>query len=211
MRRIGEFCAVIIKEDIKFKWGCETRVDFLSEELIRKMNDAGCCNIKFGIESVVSRVQKTINKVIPIEKIKNIFNLVKLNGIEVIAYFSLGHPGESLSEMKETVDAIGGLRPDYMDVTLCSPIPGSRLFDIAVREGKIKKNFWEEVEEIKMMPIYAPGIVKLDQMRQLQRRAYRKFYFNCRYIFQEVRKIKTSSEFWDKARIAMLLWKEACR
>ena len=211
MSRVEGFCKRIVEEGIKFSWGCETRVDFLNEKLICLMKDAGCCNIKFGIESSVKRVQKAIGKIIAIDKAKTIFKFVKECKMDVIAYFSLGHPGERLSDMKETIHIIKELKPDYMDVTLCCPIPGSRLFDIAVREGKLPMDYWERVNEIGIMPIYNPDGVKLEDMRNLQKQAYRQFYFSFNYIFCQLCKIKSLRGLFSKIKIALLLWKEACR
>lgn len=211
MDRIENFCSGIIEEGIEFGWGCETRADFLSEGLIRLMKEAGCRNIKFGIESGVKRVQGAIGKIIPLDRVKVIFQLVRHYDMEVIAYFSLGHPGEKLSEMNKTIETVRELNPDYMDVTLCSPIPGSRLFDIAVEEGKISKDFWEKVDEIEIMPVYVPNDVKFEDIRKLQKYAYQRFYFNSSYLLCQLRKVKTLKELLDRSRIAFLLWKEACK
>lgn len=210
MERIKNLCKKIIFKGIEFKWGCETRIDFLDEELIRLMKMAGCQNIKFGIESGSRNVQRAIGKVVPVDKIKNIFKLVKRRKIDVIAYFSLGHPEEKLEDMKKTVELITQLGPDYMDVTLCVPIPGSRLFDIAVKEGKLPSDFWQKVNEIEIMPVYAPDGVTLEEMRNLQKEAYRKFYFNFYYIFCQLQKIKTLGDLYNKIKLAWLLWREAC-
>lgn len=174
------------------------------------MRDAGCCNIKMGIESMVERIQRIIGKVIPVDKIKSSFGLIKRYGMDRIAYFSLGHPGEKFSEMKETVNSIKKINPDYMDVTLCSPIPGSRLFDIAAREGKLPINFWSMVDKIKIMPIYVPDGITIKDMRQLQKLAYRKFYFSFRYFFHQLWRVKTLKELRHKIRLALLLWRDAC-
>lgn len=211
MNRIEGLCKRIIEEGIKFNWGCETRVDFLNERLVGLMKDAGCRNIKFGIESVVKRVQQAIRKVISIDKIKSVFQLVKHYGMDVIAYFSLGHPGEKLSEMNETTHFIKKLKPDYMDVTLCSPIPGSRLLDIAVKQGKTPIDFWSRVDEIDVMPVYIPDGVTLQDMRRLQKQAYRQFYFNSTYILYQLCRIRSFKEFRKKIEIASLLWRDACR
>ncbi len=209
-KRIKNLCEKIISNGIKFMWGCETRVDFLDEELIQLMKKAGCQNMKFGIESGVINVQQAIGKIISVDKIKNIFNLLNRHGVDVIAYFSLGHPKEQLQDMKETVELISKLRPDYMDVTLCAPIPGSRLFDIAVKEEKLPSDFWQKVNEIEIMPVYTPDGVTLEEMRSLQKEAYRKFYFNFYYIFCQLQKIKTLGDLYNKIKLAWFLWREAC-
>lgn len=211
MSRTEDLCQRVIEERIEFNWGCTTRVDFLNEKLICLMRKAGCSNIKFGIESGVRRVQQVIGKVVPIDKIMSTIQLIKRYGIDTIAYFSLGHPGETLSDMRQTTNLIKKIQPDYIEVFLCNPIPGSRLFDIAVEEGKLSADFWSLVDKIDIMPIYVPDGLNLKDMRELQKQAYRKFYFNSGYILFQLRKVKHFKELWNKARLALLLWKEACR
>lgn len=211
MDRVANLCVEIVKSGLEFGWGCETRADFLNEDLICLMKKAGCRNIKFGVESGVKRVQRSIGKVIPLERVKSIFKMVKNYDMEVIAYFSLGHPGENLSEMNKTIGVIKELDPDYMDVTLCSPVPGSRLFDIAVAEEKMPKDFWEKVNEIEIMPVYVPDGIRLEDMRKLQKHAYRQFYFNAGYMLYQLRKVKSFKELRDRIGIAFLLLKEACK
>ncbi|MBN2407392.1 MAG: B12-binding domain-containing radical SAM protein [Elusimicrobia bacterium] len=208
--RIEELCEKIAEQRIEFSWGCETRIDFISEDLLMRMKRAGCSNIKFGIESTVERVQKSIGKVLPKNRIKEVMKLVKSYGIEVIAYFSLGHPGENLEDMEETVYSVRELEPDYMDVTLCCPVPGSRLFGVAVKEGVIKSDFWKNVREIEELPVYAPAGVTAEQMRDLQKKAYRKYYFNFNYMLKQLLKTRSVRQLFKKIRMAFILWRDAC-
>ncbi|UCE08642.1 MAG: cobalamin-dependent protein, partial [bacterium] len=61
-KRVLEFCDKLIKENLGINWDCNTRVDVVDEELLKKMKAAGCNGIKVGIETGNERVLKLINK-----------------------------------------------------------------------------------------------------------------------------------------------------
>ncbi|HEX5414293.1 MAG TPA: radical SAM protein, partial [Chloroflexota bacterium] len=44
-------CELIIKEGLKIKWTCNSRVDYVDEEMLALMGKAGCWMISWGIES----------------------------------------------------------------------------------------------------------------------------------------------------------------
>ena len=50
MERVVRLCDEIINQGINIRWECRTRVDLISDELLRKMASAGCYRIRYGIE-----------------------------------------------------------------------------------------------------------------------------------------------------------------
>jgi radical SAM superfamily enzyme YgiQ (UPF0313 family) len=44
-------CELMIKENINIKWMCNSRVDYVDEEMLTMMGKAGCWLISWGIES----------------------------------------------------------------------------------------------------------------------------------------------------------------
>ncbi|KKL44459.1 hypothetical protein LCGC14_2365480, partial [marine sediment metagenome] len=44
-------CDEIIKRKLNLVWGCESRINHVNEELLRKMRKAGCLQVDFGVES----------------------------------------------------------------------------------------------------------------------------------------------------------------
>jgi len=44
-------CELILKEGLKIRWTCNSRVDFVDEEMLKMMGRSGCWMISWGIES----------------------------------------------------------------------------------------------------------------------------------------------------------------
>jgi len=176
--RTVNICNMILKRGIKIKWGCETRADMVDEKLLLLMKGAGCTNIRFGIESGDETIRRDIiGKNISNKRIVKTFKNMKKVGLESVGYFMLGHPKDTINDLEKTVDFAFQLEPDFVDFHLPIPIPGSRLFNIAVKEGKINGNVWDEFATgAEKMPVYVPDGLSFEEMVRMQRKSYRDFY-----------------------------------
>jgi len=96
----------LISMDTKISWGCDTRVDAITPELLSKMAGSGCKFIFFGIESGSKRMQKKMKKNIELEQAVKMIKESMDCGINPTASFILGHPSETLEELNETVEYI---------------------------------------------------------------------------------------------------------
>jgi radical SAM superfamily enzyme YgiQ (UPF0313 family) len=50
-QHVMDICNLLIEKGIKINWTCNSRVDYVDEELLAKMGQAGCWFISWGIES----------------------------------------------------------------------------------------------------------------------------------------------------------------
>ena len=64
-------------------WSCDSRVDTVSEEMLREMASSGCKKISFGVESGSDRILKLIKKNINVDQIKHAVALAKRSGIDI--------------------------------------------------------------------------------------------------------------------------------
>ncbi|MFW9940972.1 MAG: B12-binding domain-containing radical SAM protein [Candidatus Thorarchaeota archaeon] len=127
-----KFCMMFIENKLKIPWGCELRVDQITEEDAYLLKKAGCRLIATGIESASLEVlEKNLKYQDPTKVENGIINLKKEN-LPIQAYFVLGLPGETESTFKKTIDYIGKLpleRGDKINYFVATPYPGSRLWD----------------------------------------------------------------------------------
>ncbi len=136
-RFFRDFCKMFIDNDIKIPWGCELRIDIISDEDARMLKEAGCKLIATGIESASVKVLQNNFKIQDPELVKNGLVNIKKYNIPVQVYFVLGLPGETESTFAETINYIKDLHlndGDTLNYFIATPYPGSRLWDE-------KKNF----------------------------------------------------------------------
>jgi len=202
--RAKKICELIIKNDIKINWGCETRADAVDYQLLKLMKKAGCLNVRYGIEAGTERVRnQVIGKNISDRVIKDSVALTKKMGIMAIAYFMLGNPTETVSEIKQTLKFAKALNPDLVDFHLPIPIPGSRLLNIAIKEGKIDKDVWNKVVEQGTIPVYTSDSLNLKSLSRLQKFAYKKFYFDVFKILKLFITLRNVGDFLKRFKSGM--------
>lgn len=139
-KRVNDFCQRLIDEKIKINWDCNTRVNLVEEELLKKMKKAGCNSIKVGIESGSERILKMMNKKISLEQCRKAAYLFKKTGIHWTGYFMIGLPSETKEDIYKTLDFMKELSPDYASLSVYEPFPGTNLFDAGIEMGLVEKN-----------------------------------------------------------------------
>jgi len=204
--RIKKICQLMIDNHLKISWGCETRADMVDEELLSIMRRAGCLNIKFGVEAASDRVRnEIIEKKLEKKKIIDSFRSAKKVGMQTIGYFMFGNPTETITEVNETIDFAIRVDPDYAEFHMPIPIPGSRLFDKAIHEGFITKEMWNNVSSGAPIKVYHSNNISLKDLESLRKKAYLRFYFRPKKIFNELKKIKSLKDFSKKISIVRSL------
>ncbi|MFN8287497.1 MAG: radical SAM protein [Chitinophagales bacterium] len=182
-RHILELCAAIKAEGLYFEWGCETRADKVDAELLKQMKAAGCSKITFGVESGSEKVRSLTGKKISNHRYKEVFDLCRELGIKTMANFIFGHPGETLQDMEATINLAMKLRPFNILFTRMIPLPDVEVFKIAVQEGKVSSDVWQQYMRSEVeLPVYVPGNISRAQLDRIYRKAYFKFYFSPRTL-----------------------------
>ncbi len=100
--KLVEFCKLL--SGLEITWATLSRIDDLNEELIDKMEEAGCRGLFLGIESGDPKMQKFINKNIDINKADENMEILSNSKITVRASFIVGFPEESTSSLSKTIE-----------------------------------------------------------------------------------------------------------
>ena len=122
----------------RITWGCSGRVNLMTEELIAAMADAGCVLIGYGIESGSQKMLDFIKKQVTVEQAKEAVRLTKKYIGWADCSFMIGYPGETKDTIRETIDFCKELELTPEVVFFMTPYPGTELYRMAVKEGRIK-------------------------------------------------------------------------
>ncbi|MFA5358311.1 MAG: radical SAM protein [Patescibacteria group bacterium] len=134
-------------------WSALSRVDTVDYELLEVMQDAGCLELKFGIESGSERMLQAMGKNISCNQIRRAITLSFSLGIKVKAFLVHGFPGEDMSSTQETISLlkdIGGMI-DRVSLFRFTPLPGSYVFNNASKFGLLIP---ENIEDWSRFHIY---------------------------------------------------------
>lgn len=130
-----------IKKRLKFQWDTPNgiRADSLNSEIIKKMKKTGCQLVIFGVESGNQNIlDNIIKKSISLENIENTLKLCKKENLQTGAFFLVGFPGETLENMKQTLNLARYWKEKYNTYTyvgIAIPLPKTKLFSICRKKG----------------------------------------------------------------------------
>lgn len=168
----------------KIDWCCQTRVNLVDEELFFKMKKAGCFRVSFGIESGNQRILDGVAKGIRLDQVRKAVNIAKELGFETTAYFIIGHPYETPSTAKDTIDFATELNTTAVVFSKMVPLPGTEVYEMAKRgEGNytyVSEN-WDEYRKHYTHPLGLRDISP-EGLDRLVIKAYLTFYlYNHRW------------------------------
>lgn len=150
-KRVLELCRRIREEKMQFFWSCDTRVDLLSDELLREMRLAGCQRLSLGVESGSQRILDAIEKKITVAEILESTQLAKKYGIKVRYYMMLGNRGDTRETFEETLRFLDVARPHEYVFSCLSIYPGTKDFHAAEKAGWLNREqyFEGDFQELK--------------------------------------------------------------
>ena len=143
MQRAEKICDGIIKEDVDIQWRCETRIDRVSKNLMTKMKKAGCSGIHFGVESGDPEILKFSKVGVNLDLVKKTFREAKEIGIETVAFFLVGLPGETKESITKTIRLAKEIKSDITWFNAPVPYPGTKLYELAEKNDWILDKNWE--------------------------------------------------------------------
>lgn len=162
-KRIIDICDELLKRNIKIEWECSSRVDLIDKKLLKKMHEAGCKFIWFGIESGSLNTLKKLDKGITIEKSREAIKMTREAGIEPGGSFMIGIPGETKQDVLQTYNFIKELALTRTSLAHFLGIPDCKLY------REIVKNHWYEAAYGEMLYVKLPNLSK-EFLNEISRR-----------------------------------------
>ncbi len=168
-------CKLLIESDMKIKWTCNSRVDYVDEEMLHTMAQAGCWYISWGLESGNVGILKRIRKGTDPEKMARALTWSKKAGIRNWGYFIIGLPGETKETIRETIALSKKLPLDIALFHIAAPYPGTPFFFEVVENRWFRPGTqWEEVDMDRSTVVDYPQL-SAEQLEYWQRRAFREW------------------------------------
>ena len=170
-------CKLMIEQGIEIKWTCNSRVDYVDEEMLRMMSKAGCWLISWGIESGNESILRHARKGAYPDKAERALTWARKAGIKNWGYFIIGLPGETEATIRDTIDFSKKLPLDIALFHVAAPYPGTPFFFEVVKNNWFRKDTrWEQVDMDKGTVLDYPQL-SAEQLLYWQRRAFREWAF----------------------------------
>jgi radical SAM superfamily enzyme YgiQ (UPF0313 family) len=195
--RNRKVCEGMIERGIDLTWVANARVGTVSRDMAELMKKAGCHLIKMGVESGSQNILDNIHKGTTIEQARDTFKLLKEVGIDTHAHMMLGCPGEDHETIEATNRFIREIDPSTATFGICTPYPGTELFDSVVKQHpEIHDGSDRTFSSVHTSSYFNQYFTDLneDELQAFLKKAYRSFYLRPSYVFKRLRRINSTDE-----------------
>ena len=172
---VVSLCKLIIERGLKIRWTCNSRVDYVDEEMLTLMGQAGCWLISWGIESANEMILKRARKGYKKEQAFKALKWSNAAGIKNWGYFIIGLPGETEESIQETMVYSKELPLDIALFHIAAPYPGTPFFYEVVENNWFRPGTkWEEVD-MDQSTVLDYGNISAERLEYWQKRATREW------------------------------------
>jgi anaerobic magnesium-protoporphyrin IX monomethyl ester cyclase len=195
-QRIKEITEEMRKRKIlgKVKFGSTARANIFDEECCKLLKDMGFVMVGFGFESGSPNMIKYLKKNVTLEQNQQAIILAKKYGFITMGSLILGSPGETIEDMKKTIDFVKFAKKhkcDMLWVRVMTPFPGTEIWDIAKERGKVRDDMNFEIlsQENVGNPMLLDNDILLEE--------FKKLFYECRKEMSSMR-TKTAVRYFLK-------------
>jgi radical SAM superfamily enzyme YgiQ (UPF0313 family) len=144
--RVIQFCNIIISKKITVNFICSGKFKPISEEAVRKLEQAHFIKVLLGLESADETILKKCHKGITRDDVIHAVSLFARSKIDIYAFIIIGLPGETQSSVISTARFVQKLqRIKYMyydNIGVLTIYPGTEIYEIARNNGIINYDYW---------------------------------------------------------------------
>ena len=205
--QVVELCRLIIDSGLQVRWTCNSRVDYVDEEMLRLMGQAGCWYISWGIESANEEILKRARKGYRKEQAFKALKWSKAAGINNWGYFIIGLPGETEETIQETIAYAKELPLDIALFHIAAPYPGTPFFYEVVENNWFRPGTkWEEVDMDQSTVLDYAGL-SAERLEYWQKRATREWSLRPGPILTFVKGLNTWEGFKSAVNVGWQMLK----
>lgn len=174
-RYVTAICKEIIDRKLNLPWTCMGDIT-LDYNTLSLMSKAGCVGVKFGVETVNTKILTEIKKIfMNLEKVKRFVEQCKKLGLWSHATYMIGLPSDGKEDILKTLDFAIKLNTDSAQFSIATPFPGTPFFEMAKENGWLATYDWTMYDGANHSVVNYPWLTK-DEIEQFHRMALKRYY-----------------------------------
>jgi len=177
---------------IGVSWSVNARAN-VPYDTLKVMKENGCRLLLVGFESGNQTILNNIKKGIRLDRAREFVAHCKTLGLEIHGTFIIGLPGETPQTVEETIQWAKEIDPKSLQVSLAAPYPGTEMYQQAIDNGWFDGDPVVNKDGIQVPALRYPGLSP-DQMNELQKQFYGRFYRQPRVIWRFIKEMATDRE-----------------
>ena len=182
-----EVCRAILDSDLsgKVRWVANSKVKPLSLETLQAMKAAGCWLVAFGYESGHPETLARSKKGTTAEDNLQAAAWARQAGLLTFGFFLVGMPWEGKEHLEATRRHIFALNPDFLELHIAVPYPGTGLHQEAVAHGLITQSVLGK--DYFNAPTVGTATLSMAEIEKFRRATLLKFHLRPGYIWRKLR------------------------
>ena len=149
-RWLERFAQEVRERNASLPFKIQSRADLMTERNIRSLKDAGCVEVWMGIESGSQAVLNAMDKGLRLRSIYAARHGLREAGIRACYFLQFGYPGETWSDLQQTIALVRETRPDDIGISFSYPLPGTVFYDRVKAQLGQKRN-WADSDDLCIM------------------------------------------------------------
>lgn len=172
-------------------WAVQTHPNMIQNLFeLKTLRKSGLRTVKLGVEFGNQVSLNKVDKRTTIKQIEKAVRLLKAADIMVHANLIVGPPWENKKMAYATIEWVKKLDPNQAQFSLLIPYPWTKLYEEALEKGwlLVKPGEWNRFDASQPM-LKMEGMTP-EEIVQLYKDCWSKFYFNPRYIWNHIKKVR---------------------
>lgn len=190
-RWVVSFCRAYRASGLALPWSCNSRTDTIDEDLVDEMKKAHCWLVSFGIESGNQKSLDAIQKGTTVEQNEEAVQMCLAKNLCVNTNYILCLPGETESDVLNTIKFSRKLGNHMASFNLPVPFPRTVLREQCKATGIIRSDAkWSDYSGWDFLnPVYINPLIGKDTMKKLRKKAYTDFYLNSEVWYRNLKEL----------------------
>lgn len=145
-----QFDIEINARDAALPYKIQSRADLMREDTVHYLKASGCTEVWMGVESGSQAILDAMEKGITLDQIGVARERLRLAGIRACFFLQFGYPGETWTELQQTISLVRRLRPDDIGISVSYPLPGTPFYERVQSQLGAKRN-WTDSDDLCVM------------------------------------------------------------
>lgn len=192
-QRTAAICHVMRETGIV--WGCQARVDAITEPIAQLLGSSHCHYVDLGVESFNDEILAYIHKGITSDQIYTAIRLLQKYHVPVKLNILIGtSPLETKQTIKDTIRRAKRLHVDQLMINIVSPFPGTQFYQMALENGWLKDGVYTPTDVQRESILNYPNLSN-KEMEHLLFVSNLRYFLSPRFIWIQMRKFRSWSDF----------------
>lgn len=192
-KRTAEICRIMKKYGMV--WGCQARVDAITESVADSLAQGGCKYVDLGVESFDDGILEYIHKGITSADIYKAIELLHKYHVPVKLNVLIGSsPLETADTVRHTLREVKRLKVDQVMVNIVSPFPGTEFHRLAVENGWLKYGEYIPTDVQRHSSLDLPYLSG-KEMEKLLFRSNLNYFLSPRFVMRQIGRFTSIEEF----------------